>query len=186
MINRAIFLDRDGTLNPDSKDYIKNLSDFQLFPFTAQALVILKQLGFKLFVITNQVCIAKGLTSIQDVEDIHTFLINTLAQSGVLLDGIYYCPHHPDDDCDCRKPRTGMVIKAASEYDVDLAQSWFIGDTRKDIETGAAVCCKTILVQTGVMDTQDAERWNPAPDFIVRDLLEAARMIQQLDKELDE
>jgi histidinol-phosphate phosphatase family protein len=182
-MNRAVFLDRDGTLNADSRDYIKNLDEFRLFPFTIEALKILSRCGFRLVIITNQACIAKGLTTVEKVQKIHDFITTEFRINGIILDGIFYCPHHPDAGCDCRKPKITNVLKAAKMNDIDLSKSWFIGDSKRDVETGKNAGCHTILVKTGVRETIDAGNWNPAPEYIMENLLAAARLIEQMKKE---
>lgn len=182
-MNRAIFLDRDGTLNYDSRDYIKNLSEFRLFPFTVPALAILQRLGYRLVVITNQACIGRGLTTTEAVEAIHAFMQNELRQNGIVLDRIYYCPHLKEEQCNCRKPAIGNVLKAATELQVDLQRSFFIGDAPKDIATGKRAGCRTIQVATGVWDNDpgDLTPDEVEPDFKVDNLLKAAELIAALE-----
>jgi len=182
-MNRAVFLDRDGTLNADSRDYIKKLDEFYLFPFTIEALKILSHCGFRLVIITNQACIAKGLTTVEKVQEIHEFITYEFQKNGITLDGIYYCPHHPDAGCDCRKPKIANLLKAAKINDIDLSESWFIGDSKQDIETGVNAGCHTVLVKTGVRETLDAKNWNPPPEYITENLLTAARLIEQIKKD---
>ncbi|PIS29106.1 MAG: Clp protease [Candidatus Marinimicrobia bacterium CG08_land_8_20_14_0_20_45_22] len=182
-MNRAVFLDRDGTLNADSRDYIKNLDEFRLFPFTIKALKILSDLEFRLVIITNQACIAKGLTTVEKVQEIHEFITKEFRRNGINLDGIFYCPHHPDiSRCECRKPKIANVLKAANAYEIDLSQSWFIGDSKKDVEAGVNAGCRTILVKTGVRETADAENWDPSPEYITENLLTAAQLIKREKK----
>jgi histidinol-phosphate phosphatase family protein len=182
---KAVFLDRDGTLNFDNFDYIKNLTEFRLFPDTIAALQKLQAAGYKMIVITNQACVAKGLTTVVAVEEIHHYLKKTLADAGVSLTGIYYCPHHPDDNCDCRKPRPGNVLRAAREHDLDLKASFFIGDSHRDVETGYSAGCQTILVQTGVRRDSYAHisEWPVQPDYAAADLPAAVALIEQLTRE---
>jgi D,D-heptose 1,7-bisphosphate phosphatase len=138
-MRKAVFLDRDGTLNPDP-GYISRPEDFELFPGVAQALARLKHAGYLLILITNQSGISRGLISLQQLELIHQKLQNLLAEAGTALDAIYYCPHHPDfpyegvADCACRKPQPGMILQAAADFDIDMAGSYVIGDRRKDIQ----------------------------------------------------
>jgi len=183
MKNKAVFLDRDGTLNKDSIDYIKHLSEYEIFDFTPEALRILQKMGFKLVVITNQSVIARGMSSTKEVESIHNFLTNELKKHGVTLDGIYYCPHHPDDNCPCRKPETGNIEKAIKDHNIDPIRSYFIGDSKRDIEAGKKVGCKTILVLTGerIKSPDETTNWNIKPDHVTKDLLEAAKLIQKIE-----
>ncbi|HPC36984.1 MAG TPA: HAD family hydrolase [Candidatus Marinimicrobia bacterium] len=183
-MNRAVFLDRDGTLNYDSRDYIKNVAEFQLFPNTVVALKKLYLAGFKLIVITNQACVAKGLTTIPAVEEIHQLLREKLSEAGIELAGIYYCPHDPEAGCDCRKPRIGNVLLAARELGISLADSYFVGDSHRDVEAGHAAGCRTILVTTGIRQSSydDIAKWQVQPDYVVLDLLTAAEMILTLER----
>jgi len=182
-MKRAVFLDRDGTLNYDSREYIKDLSEFRLFPNTVTALKKIQAAGFELIVISNQACIAKGLTTVEAVEEIHKYLKITLAEAGVELSDIYYCPHHPDENCDCRKPRIGNVLRASREHNLDLAGSFFIGDSTRDVETGHTAGCRTIFVQSGVRSNSLMEMnlWPARPDFIAPDLMAAAEIIEKLE-----
>ena len=141
-MNRAIFLDRDGTLNPDP-GYISDPGQFNLFPGVGEALQRLKQAGFLLVLITNQSGIARGLITHEQLSAIHEKLERLLAQDNVTLSGIYYCPHHPDfpdaqgiADCSCRKPNPDLILRAISDLDIDAAQSFMIGDKASDVELG--------------------------------------------------
>lgn len=184
-MNRAVFLDRDGTLNYDSRDYIKTLAEFQLFPFTPEALQILSGLGYRLVVITNQACIGKGLTTVAAVEEIHSHLKRELARQGISLAAIYYCPHRREENCVCRKPAIGNVLKAVEDLQLDLSRSFFIGDSAKDVVTGKRAGCRTIQVATGVWGDYlgDLSKEEAEPDFRADDLLQAARLVAALESE---
>ncbi|MCK9559055.1 MAG: HAD-IIIA family hydrolase [Candidatus Marinimicrobia bacterium] len=186
-MNRAVFLDRDGTLNYDSREYIRNLTEFRLFPTTVAALKKIQALGYKLIIITNQACVAKGLTTVAAVEEIHQFLKNTLKEKGVKLAAIYYCPHHPDDDCDCRKPKIGNVLRASREHEIDLSSSFFIGDSKRDVETGKTAGCRTILVRTGVRlnSQEEIRQWSVQPDFVTANLMAAVEFIEKFEGKSD-
>jgi heptosyltransferase-2 len=152
----TIFLDRDGTLNPDP-GYIRLPDQFELFPGVAQALAKLVRAGARLIVVTNQSGIARGLFSIGDLEAIHAKLRRLLDEAGVSLDAIYVCPHHPDDSCECRKPNRGLIDRAVIERQVDLARSYLIGDQARDMELARRVGARSILVTTGVVPLQEVE-----------------------------
>jgi heptosyltransferase-2 len=172
----TIFLDRDGTLNPDP-GYIKSPDQFELFPGVSEALARLKQAGARLIVVTNQSGIARGLLSRKDLDAVHMKLKRLLDGAGVTLDAIYFCPHHPDDGCECRKPNRGMIDQAVRERGVNLDRSYLIGDHLRDIELAKRVGARSILVTTGVVSPQDAEGLNvsgAAPDRIVSSLAGAA------------
>ena len=162
----AIFLDRDGVL---IKDMDKNpvVENFELLEDVEDAIKKINQSGYLAIVVTNQPMIAKGFVTFSDVDDVHKKLETQLGKSGAYLDDIYFCPHHPDKGyegeipelkivCDCRKPKPGMLLKAAQDYHIDLEKSWMIGDRETDIKAGRAAGCKTILVG----DMQSSEKAN--------------------------
>ncbi|MBU1109075.1 MAG: HAD family hydrolase [Candidatus Riflebacteria bacterium] len=139
-MRKAIFLDRDGTLNPDP-GYISNPDDFILFPGVGEALANLKKAGYLLILITNQSGISRGLISWQQLELVHQKLQNLLAAADASLDAIYLCPHHPDyppvngvSACDCRKPQPGMILQAIKDFDIDTQSSYVIGDRGSDVK----------------------------------------------------
>jgi heptosyltransferase-2 len=151
-MRKAVFLDRDGTLNPDP-GYISNPRDFNLFPGVPQALARLKKSGYLLVLLTNQSGIARGLISQQQLELVHQKLQDLLASADAELDAIYFCPHHPDfplngvAECDCRKPKPGMVLQAVKDFDIDLENSYVIGDRRKDIQTALNAGSRPICIR---------------------------------------
>jgi len=173
-MNRAILLDRDGTLNYDSKEYVKGVDEFELFDFTPQAIKNMKEKGFLIIVITNQSGIARGYFTETELDKMHTAMKQEVEKFGGEIDDIFYCPHHPDDNCKCRKPGTKNIKKAAKKFDLDLSNSYFIGDSKKDIQAGAKEDCKTVFVNTGIQDytEQEIEKWRIKPDFIFQDILE--------------
>ena len=151
----AVFLDRDGTLNVDV-GYLHALEDLELFPWTVDALRVLKRAGYLLVVISNQSGIALGFIEDGFVERAHQEIQARLQRAGTAIDAFYYCPHHPTasrpelrQDCDCRKPRPGMLHQAARELDIDLSRSWTIGDKWLDVQVGHAAGTQSILVRTG-------------------------------------
>ena len=173
-MNRAVFLDRDGVINKLIKTdnwftspYI--LEDFQILPGVLEAMRLLKGAGFFCVVVTNQPDIARGKFTHQDLRKIHDFMQQTLD-----LDAVYYCPHDNVDNCECRKPKPGMVLRAAEEMKIDLSQSFIVGDRWRDIDVGPAVGCKTVLINT---IATEMEKKNIRADFGARDLLEAAKWI---------
>lgn len=144
----TIFLDRDGTLNPDP-GYISSPEQFDLFPGVAVALARLTRAGARLVVVTNQSGVGRGLFALADLERIHAKLRGLAGAAGVSFAGIYVCPHHPDERCHCRKPETGMVEQAVRELGIDLSRSYVIGDHAKDMELARRVGAKRIRVMTG-------------------------------------
>jgi histidinol-phosphate phosphatase family protein len=143
---RAVFLDRDGTLNADRPDYVKNWDEFVWLPGVAGALLELQRAGYALVVITNQGAISRGRTTREAIEHLHLRMAEELASAGVQLDGIYYCPHHDADGCACRKPAPGLLLQAARELDLALEHSWMIGDRERDVLAGAAAGCQTLML----------------------------------------
>ncbi len=151
-MRKAIFLDRDGTLNPDP-GYISNPDDFNLYEGVAEALHRLQQAGFLLILITNQSGIARGLITPEQLAEIHAKMQKQLARAGARIDAIYHCPHHPDfphkdglTECDCRKPQPGMVLRAIKEHAVDAATSYVVGDRSSDIKIGLKTGITPILI----------------------------------------
>ncbi len=173
--NKAIFLDRDGVINKEVS-YLSNPEMFEFIEGSIEALKILKQKTYLLIIITNQAGIARGYFTEETLKAIHKKMINNLIQNGVELDDIYYCPHHPDftGSCGCRKPNPGMILKAKLKYNIDLTQSYVIGDTLNDIQTGQAANCKTVLVLTGYGKEEQKKIGSIIPDMIFKNLKEFA------------
>lgn len=174
---KAIFLDRDGTLNED-RGYVAKPEDFALLPGVAEAVRRLNYAEYRTVVVTNQPVIARGDCSVEGLRTIHNKMETLLGMSGAYLDRIYYCPHHPDKGyageiealkikCSCRKPNIDMVERAKKDLNIDLAQSWFIGDTSVDMQTGARAGVKTILVETGSAGRDG--KYTALPDFVMSD-----------------
>jgi D-glycero-D-manno-heptose 1,7-bisphosphate phosphatase len=178
MSNKAVFLDRDGTIN-EEVNYLSKIEQVKIFENSAKAIKILNENDFKVIIITNQSGVARGYFSKEMLEDINEHLKSELAKEGAEIDAIYYCPHHPDDGCRCRKPRPGMIESAKRKFDLNLSSSVIVGDTLNDLETGYNVGCKTVLVLTGYgkRELNNQDNWNVQPDFIAQDLLDAAMWI---------
>lgn len=153
---KAIFLDRDGTLNVDV-NYLYKIEDFAWVPEAREALAYLVQQGYTLFVITNQSGIARGYYTIAQMEQLHEHMNQELAQVGAHIEKFYYCPHHQKEgvlpeyvkDCDCRKPKPGMLLQAMAEYDIDKAASLMIGDSKRDVEAAEAAGIRGVLYKGG-------------------------------------
>jgi heptosyltransferase-2 len=175
----TVFLDRDGTLNEDP-GFLKSASELKLLPGVATALARLKHAGARLVVVTNQSGVARGFLNLKDLEAIHARLEGLLEQSDAPLDAIYFCPHHPDDGCRCRKPATGMVDRAVSELHVDLRKAYVIGDHASDIQLAKAAGVKAILITSGKIDRQALQMLQEAgaiPDMVAPSMAEAADWI---------
>jgi D-glycero-D-manno-heptose 1,7-bisphosphate phosphatase len=154
-MNKAVFLDRDGVINVE-KEYLHRVEDFEFLPGVPQALRFLQEAGFLLIVVTNQSGVARGYYSLEAVDTLHRHLQDTLEPHGVAVDGFYVCPHHPDHgdgehtlECSCRKPLPGMIEKAVSDFRIDPARSFLVGDKLSDIAAGRAAGCRCFLVRTG-------------------------------------
>jgi len=176
----TVFLDRDGTLNPDP-GYIRSPDQYELFPGVADALAELKRAGARLIVVTNQSGVARGFLSMRDLEAIHEKLARLLGEAGVTLDAVYVCPHHPDDGCECRKPKIGLVDRAVREHGIDLSRSYLIGDRARDMELAKRVGARAVLVTTGAVTPQQVEGLGDAgvvPDHVASSLEEAAEWIR--------
>ncbi len=173
-MERAVFLDRDGVIN-EEVNYLSNVNDFKFIKNSIEALKLLSKTEFKIIIITNQSGINRGFFTMEDLNKIHEYMLNKFKSEGIRIDKIYVCPHRPDENCSCRKPQIGMLIEASKEFNIDLSKSYFIGDKTVDIKTGKNANCKTILVKTGYGGSDNT--YDVTPDFIVNDLLEAAKLI---------
>jgi len=179
----AVFMDRDGTLSHEV-GYVNHLSRFHLFPFAVEAVRLINRSGFLAVLVTNQAGVARGYFPESLVQEIHRMMIASLADGGAHLDGIYVCLHHPDQgdppyriDCDCRKPRPGLLRRAEKALNIDLARSWVVGDRAGDLELAWNVGARGALVRTGyglgelTYKTPSLAR---PPDLVADHLLEAA------------
>ena len=182
---RAVFLDRDGTLIPD-KDCLRNADELELLPGVAEAIHKLNQAGWRTVVVTNQPVIAKGFCDEAELQKMHNKMETLLGREHVFIDRIYFCPHHPEKgfageraelkiECDCRKPKTGMIKRAIADLNIDLSQSWMAGDTTTDLQTAKNAGVKSILLHTG-HGGRDAKH-KAQPDFTADNLLDAVNLI---------
>jgi len=153
---KAVFLDRDGTINK-YVGFLRNIDEFDLIDGVADAIKMINNSGYLAIVVTNQPVIARGEVKLGELQEIHNKMETLLGFHGAYLDGIYFCPHHPHKgydgeipelkfDCDCRKPKPGLLIQAAKDYNIDLTNSWMIGDNENDIKAGKAADCYTGLI----------------------------------------
>ena len=145
-MKKAVFLDRDGVINKERKDYVKSIEEFQILNNIPKSIKMLKEKGFLVIVITNQSAINRGLITIETLNEIHNYLQNFLKENNTSIDGFYFCPHRPDENCKCRKPNPGMLIKAAQEHNIDMNQSFMIGNSLTDIQAAQKSGCKGILL----------------------------------------
>lgn len=179
MRNRAVFLDRDGTIARDVH-YCRTPEDFELLPTVPEAIKVLNASGFKVVVITNQSGIARGYFTEETLAQIHKKMVDELKKHGASVDSIYYCPHQPDEGCECRKPRTALFRQATKELDIDLTRSYVIGDMQMDIDAGKTLGCQTVLVTTGLNNANEVAN---SPDYSADTLLQAAQWITSQPKE---
>ena len=173
----AVFLDRDGVLNRDSEDFIRTAEEVEMLPGVPEAVRKLNDAGFIAVVITNQSGIARGFFSEEALGMIHRKLIPQVESAGGHISGVYYCPHLPDEGCNCRKPLPGMLEQAAREHGIDLKRSFFVGDRPEDIACGFGVGARTVLVLTGKSAEYVPEKFECKPDYVAESLSEAAEWI---------
>jgi len=144
--NRVIFLDRDGVINENRDDYVKSKNEFIFLPRVFTAIRKLNQMGYQLIIITNQSAINRGIITKEQLNDIHKFMLNELEKHSCKVTKIYFCPHKPNENCFCRKPKTGLIIKAINEFGIDISESWLIGDKESDIQAANKLGLRSILV----------------------------------------
>lgn len=170
-MTRAVFIDRDGVIVEDP-GYVHKLEDFKLIPNSVEGLKLLK--NYKLFIITNQSGIGRGYYKFEDFLNYSNRVLKELEKHKIKIEKTYYCPHKPEDNCECRKPKTRFLKEAEKDFDVDLKKSFVIGDRKGDFEMGRNAGCKTIHVLTGygINAKNDVK-----PDYFAKDLLEAAEWI---------
>jgi D-glycero-D-manno-heptose 1,7-bisphosphate phosphatase len=172
MGNKAVFVDRDGTL-VEEVNFLSRVEHLNLFPFTAEAIGLLKESGYLVIVVSNQSGVGRGLFEESAVRTIHEEMQRRLSGQ---LDGLYFCPHLPDEGCECRKPGLGMIMAAASDFDIDLSESWMVGDKKIDVETGFNAGMATALVKTGY-GNDHAMDLDQQPELIADNLLDASKKI---------
>lgn len=192
MSRPAIFMDRDGTVC-EEMGYVNHLSRSRLLPRSLDAIRLANEHGYLVIIATNQSGVARGLFPEEMVQAVHRQLRERVEAGGAHLDGIYFCPHHPREgaspwraDCDCRKPRPGMLRRAAAEHDIDLARSWMIGDGFPDIEAGKAAGVRVVQVLTGYgrgLVEHHQHEYRARPDHTAEDLYDAVRHIVARDRE---
>jgi D-glycero-D-manno-heptose 1,7-bisphosphate phosphatase len=177
----AVFLDRDGTVS-DEVGYLNHLSRFRLLPGAAAAIRRLNEAALPVIVVTNQSGVGRGYFPEQLVRDVHDRMNAELRKAGARLDGVYYCPHVSSDECECRKPKTGMLEQATRELGLDLKKSFVVGDRHSDVVVAHCAGARSILVRTGFGEGElawHAKNWRHQPELVAADLLEAVGWILQ-------
>jgi len=184
---RAVFLDRDGTVIRQV-ELLHNPSELRIFPSASKAIKQINKLGYIVVIITNQPVVAQGIMGPAEVDKIHALLIDRLGKHGAKIDAVYFCPHHPNASikkyrvvCRCRKPRPGMILRAAKEHGIDLKKSFFVGDSTQDTLAANRAKVKMILVKTG-HGGKDSWQHGGTPDFTAKNLTEATKIITKLSK----
>lgn len=175
-MRNAVFIDRDGTITHDI-GYVHKIEDFKLLPNAIKGLKLLKK--YRLFIVTNQSGIGKGFFTLKDFFNYNKMVLAELNKNNIKIQKTYYCPHAPEDSCSCRKPKTKFLKGAEKEFSIDLNKSFVIGDKKADVELGRNAGCKSVLVLTG--DGKKTAK-ESKPDFVAKDLLDAAKWIVKNDK----
>jgi len=183
---RAVFIDRDGTIS-EEVGYVNHVSRYRVFPFAAAAVRALNEAGWLAVLVTNQAGVARGYFEERLIGQVHGVLAAELERGGARLDAVYYCPHHPSVgeppyrfDCDCRKPKPGLILRAAEELGLDLAQCWMVGDRYSDTELARNAGVRAAFVLTGYGRGEfehQSRAWKHRPDLVAENLLEAVRKI---------
>jgi len=173
----AVFLDRDGVINENREDYVKSLDELKLLPGAAEAIARLSGAGFRIVIVSNQQGIGRGLISPETLERINRKILAELAAAGAVVAGIYYCPHRKEEDCECRKPKPGLLRKASTDLGIDLAGSVLIGDSPRDVQAGRSVGSLTILVLSGKTRPEEIPNLDAKPHYVAADLSDAADWI---------
>jgi len=185
-MRRAVFIDRDGTIS-EEVGYINHPSRFRVFPYAAAAIKHLNDHGWLAIVVTNQAGVARGYFSEDMIQTVHAGMKKELENGGARLDAVYYCAHHPSVgeplyrlDCDCRKPKPGLISRAVRDFDIDVAGSWMVGDRYSDVELARNAGVKSMFVLSGYGRGEwehQRSSWTERPNLVAEDLLEAVRVI---------
>jgi len=175
----AVFLDRDGVINENRDDYVKSWGEFRFLPGAPEAVARLSRAGLRIFVVTNQSVINRGLVSRSRIDALNARMVRELRRRGGSIEAVACCPHRPDEGCDCRKPRAGLFLELSRRYAIDLSAAAVVGDALSDIEAGKAAGCRTVLVLTGRgrHELQHAAAMGKDGYLIARDLAAAAELL---------
>ncbi|OGX01323.1 MAG: hypothetical protein A3I73_00240 [Omnitrophica bacterium RIFCSPLOWO2_02_FULL_45_16] len=179
---KAVFIDRDGVINKDpvgwtQYNYVTEWKDFHFIPGALEALKILKKKGIKVIVASNQGGVNKGYYTREKLNEINNLMLEEIKKRGGEIEEVFYCIHRDEDNCDCRKPKPGMLETAAKKYGIDPKTAYFIGDAEKDVIAGKKIGCKTVLVLSGKTSLKSIENWPEKPDYVFNDLLGAVKRL---------
>jgi len=182
-----IFIDRDGVINKDpggwtEHSYVTEWKDFHFLPGTLEALKILKKKGIKVIVASNQGGVNKGIYTKAQLNKVNKQMLKEIRTNGADIEEVFYCIHKDEDNCNCRKPKPGMLEMAAKKYGIDPKTTYFIGDDKKDVLAAKKIGCKAVLVLSGKGSLDNAKIWEEKPDYVFKDLLEAVKsLLTQMD-----
>ncbi len=175
--SKIVILDRDGVINVQKGPYVVEVSQFKFLPKALEALKLLKEKGYRVHIVSNQSCVARGLLSMQKLNEITDFMLEKIRKFGGKIESVQYCPHHPDDNCNCRKPKTGLFKKIETKYKLNLKDAWLIGDDITDIQAGNKAGCRTILVSANKSSGELNRKKENSPNYISKDLYTAVTSI---------
>jgi len=176
---KAVFLDRDGVINkyPGDRLYVTSLKKFKFLPRAKEAIALLSRAGFNIFIASNQAGVGKGAYAQKTLDAITAKMLKGIEQAGGKVAKVYYCTHRKEAGCICRKPKPGLLKKAAREFKVNLRKAYFVGDTIRDVLTAHAAGAKSILIFSGKEKLSNQKDWEAKPDFVFKDLLAAAKFL---------
>lgn len=176
---RVVFLDRDGVINRDPGDrlYVMEPGQLRFLPHAKEAVALLKKSGFSVYIVSNQAGVGKGLFSEAALDRVTEALIASLRKARGDIDGVFYCIHKPEDNCSCRKPKPGLFERVRQERGVEYRSAFYIGDSMRDVKAAQAAGLRSILVLSGKEKLKNRDNWDAQPDFVFRNLLEAARFV---------
>ncbi|MBI2841894.1 MAG: D-glycero-beta-D-manno-heptose 1,7-bisphosphate 7-phosphatase [Armatimonadetes bacterium] len=174
---RVVFLDRDGVINRNREDYVKSVEEFEFLPGALEALKRLTEAGWDVVVISNQAGVGKGLMTEATLEEIDRLMLSKISEAGGSIAATYYCAHRQEENCGCRKPAPGLILRASRELGLDPKDAVLVGDSARDVLAGQSAGCRTVVVLSGQVSAAEAALLDPAPDFIAADLGEAVDWI---------
>ena len=184
---KVIFIDRDGVINKDpggwtEHSYVTQWKDFYFLDGALDALTLLKKSGFKVIIISNQAGVGRNLFSREDLDRVTVKMLSAISNHGGMIENVYYCMHKKEDNCNCRKPKTGMLESAMNMYEVKPQETYFVGDSIVDVEAGAKLGIETVFVLSGKTSLEESRKWPIKPKLVFKNLLEAARWITAKEK----